>query len=83
MWSIIRSMRLKTSVTLSEDVVKKLDRAVRKGESRSRAIERILRETLTAEARRAADRRDLAVIDQNAEALNAEAEDVLTYQADR
>jgi metal-responsive CopG/Arc/MetJ family transcriptional regulator len=63
--------------------VKKLDRAVRKGESRSRAIERILRETLTAEARRAADRRDLAVIDQNAEALNAEAEDVLTYQADR
>ena len=75
-------MRLKTSVTLSEDVVKMLARAMQKGESRSRAVERILREALAAEARRAADRRDLALINDHADALNAEAEDVLTYQAD-
>jgi metal-responsive CopG/Arc/MetJ family transcriptional regulator len=76
-------MRLKTSVTLSEDTMKRLDRAMKKGESRSGAIERILRETLAAQARREADRRDLALINDHADALNGEAEDVLTYQAER
>jgi metal-responsive CopG/Arc/MetJ family transcriptional regulator len=75
-------MKLKTSVTLSEDVVKRLDRVKKRGESRSEAIERLLRESLAAEARRAADLRDLALINSNADALNAEAEDALTYQAD-
>ena len=75
-------MKLKTSVTLSEDIVKRLEHVARKGESRSQVIERLLKETLAAGARRAADQRDLAVINQNAAALNAEAEDVLTYQAE-
>ena len=75
-------MKLKTSVTLSEDIVKRLDRAARKGENRSQAIERLLRERLSAEARKATDLKDLALIDQHAAELNAEAEDVLTYQAD-
>jgi metal-responsive CopG/Arc/MetJ family transcriptional regulator len=75
-------MKLKTSVTLSEDVVKRLDRAKRRGESRSEAIERLLRESLHAEARRAADLRDLALINAHAEQLNAEADDALGYQAD-
>ncbi len=75
-------MKLKTSVTLSEDLVKRLDRIMKKGESRSQAIERLLKEALASEARRTADLRDLALINEHAEALNAEAEDVLTYQAD-
>lgn len=75
-------MKLKTSVTLSEDIVKGLDRAKRKGEKRSQAIERLLRESLATHARRAADLRDLALINDNAAELNAEAEDVLTYQSD-
>jgi metal-responsive CopG/Arc/MetJ family transcriptional regulator len=73
-------MKLKTSVTLSEDVVKRLDRATKKGESRSQAIERLLRESLYAEARRAADLRDLTLINKHAAQLNAEADDVLAYQ---
>lgn len=73
---------MKTSVTLSEDIVKRLDRVMKKGESRSQAIERLLNDSLAAEARKAADLRDLALINQHADALNAEAEDVLTYQAD-
>ena len=73
-------MKLKTSVTLSEDVVKKLDRATKKGESRSQAIERLLRESLDAEARRATDLRDLALINRHADQRNAEADDVLGYQ---
>ena len=75
-------MKLKTSVTLSEDVVKTLRSAARKGESRSETIERILREGLAARARQTADRRDLALFNRHAKALNAEAEDVLAYQAD-
>jgi metal-responsive CopG/Arc/MetJ family transcriptional regulator len=75
-------MKLKTSITLSEYVLKTIRRASRKGESRSETIERLLRETLAARARRAADERDLALINRHADRLNAEAEDVLDYQTD-
>jgi metal-responsive CopG/Arc/MetJ family transcriptional regulator len=75
-------MKVKTSITLSEDVVKRLDRAAKRGENRSQAIERLLRERLQADARKATDSRDLALIDQHAAELNAEAEDVLTYQTE-
>ena len=75
-------MKLKTSLTLSEDIVKMLGRAARKGESRSETVERLLREGLASRARRAADDKDLALINAHADRLNAEAEDVLGYQAD-
>lgn len=78
----IGSMKVKTSVTLSEDILKTIDRLARKGESRSEAIERLLRESLAEQARRAADLKELALINQHAERLNAETEDVLSYQAD-
>ena len=76
------SMKLKTSITLSEDILKTVRRAGRKGESRSETIERLLREGLAARARQTLDLRDLALINQHADALNAEAEDVLAYQGD-
>ena len=75
-------MKLKTSVTLSEDIMKTVKRAAGKGESRSETIERLVREGLAARARRAADAKDLALINKHADKLNAEAEDVLTYQVD-
>jgi len=75
-------MKWKTSVTLSEDIVKTIDAALRPGESRSQAIERLLREALVAATRLAADQRELSLINRHAEALNAEAADVLQYQAD-
>jgi metal-responsive CopG/Arc/MetJ family transcriptional regulator len=78
----ISRMKVKTSITLSEDVIKRLDRATRRGENRSQAIERLLRERLQAEARKATDSRDRALIDEHAAELNTEAEDVLTYQAE-
>ena len=76
------SMKVKTSITLSAPLLKTIDRTVRKGQSRSEVIERLLRESLVAGARRAADRRDLSLINDHADALNAEAEDVLGYQVD-
>jgi metal-responsive CopG/Arc/MetJ family transcriptional regulator len=75
-------MKLKTSVTLSEDLVKAIDGVARTGESRSQTIERVLRGGLAAAGRRAADRRELQLINQHAAELNAEAADVLTYQGD-
>jgi len=78
----VGSMKLKTSLTLSEDIVKSVRRAAKKGESRSQTIERLLREGLAGRARHAAGERDLALINEHADRLNAEAEDVLGYQAD-
>jgi metal-responsive CopG/Arc/MetJ family transcriptional regulator len=75
-------MKLKTSVTLSEDILKTIGRKARKGESRSETIERLLREALAARERREADARELALINEHAEQLNAEADDVLKYQVD-
>jgi metal-responsive CopG/Arc/MetJ family transcriptional regulator len=75
-------MKLKTSVTLEKEVVAAVERSARDGESRSETIERLLRLSLTAEARAKRDRRDRELINAHAEELNAEAIDVLAYQVD-
>ncbi len=73
-------MKVKTSVTLSEEILKSVARAGRKGESRSETLERLVREGLTARARHASDARELARINERADELNREALDVLEYQ---
>jgi metal-responsive CopG/Arc/MetJ family transcriptional regulator len=76
------SMKVKTSITLSEDVLKSVKRVSLKGESRSEAIERLLRERLVVRKRQAADQRDLEIINRHADRLNTDAGDVLDYQVD-
>ena len=75
-------MKVKTSVTLSEELVEAVDKITRKGESRSAVIERLLRQSFTQRARQTKDKRDLALINEHAEQLNEEAEDVLKYQVE-
>jgi Arc/MetJ-type ribon-helix-helix transcriptional regulator len=75
-------MKVKTSVTLSESIVRMVERAAGKGESRSQTIERLLTEVLARRAREAADNRDRDLINRYADELNAEAEDVLRYQVE-
>ena len=75
-------MKVKTSLTLSEDVLRGVKRLTARGESRSEAIERLLREAVASRRRRASDARDLSIINRHAAELNVEAEDVLSYQAD-
>ncbi len=75
-------MKQKTSVTLSADIVVALKRAARRGESRSSTVERLLRERLSEEAARERQAREVAQINRHADALNAEAVDVLAYQGD-
>lgn len=76
-------MKLKTSITLEGRVVAAVDAAALEGESRSQAIERLLRQSLAATKRAAVDSRDRELIDLHAEELNDEAMDVLGYQAEQ
>ncbi|MBI5949751.1 MAG: hypothetical protein HY875_16570 [Chloroflexi bacterium] len=73
-------MKVKTSVTLSEDLLRAIAR-VSGDESRSEFIE----DATWAEIRRRQcderDQRDIAIINANAAELNAEALEVLEFQA--
>ena len=75
-------MKRKTSITLSEDVLESIDQRTFEGESRSEAIERLLRESFALQARRTRDSKDLELINQHADQLNEEAEDVLRFQVE-
>ena len=73
-------MKLKTSITLDQEVVAAVEAIARSGESRSQVIERLLRQSLAARARSAMDERDRGIINAHADELNEEALDVLGYQ---
>ena len=73
-------MKIKTSITLSKDVLASIDRFAGPGDSRSAFIERILREYLRGRVRRVLYARNFARINKSAAKLNAEALDVLGYQ---
>jgi metal-responsive CopG/Arc/MetJ family transcriptional regulator len=79
---MIESMRVKTSVTIDERVLRGIDKARTRTRSRSRVIEDAAREFLARRARAARESRDLEILDGSADALNREMEDVLAYQAD-
>lgn len=70
-------MRVKTSITLPRDLLVRLDRVDR---NRSALLERAAESYLRELARRKRDRKDIEIIDRNADGLNREAADVLEYQ---
>ncbi len=74
-------MKEKTSITLSSDVLAKVDQLAGSKLSRSAFIERVLRIYLQDRARQKMHARDLERINASADRLNAEAEEVLAYQA--
>lgn len=75
-------MKLKTSVTLAQDVLAAIESVTHEGESRSQVIERLLRESFAARERAAIDERDCEIINRYANELNEEAIDVLGYQVE-
>jgi metal-responsive CopG/Arc/MetJ family transcriptional regulator len=74
-------MKTKTSITLSMSVLVEIDRLIGENTSRSAYIEKVLHDHLRDEARHALQLRDMELINANADVLNAEAEDALSYQA--
>jgi metal-responsive CopG/Arc/MetJ family transcriptional regulator len=73
-------MKEKTSVTLSKEVLSGIDRAAGSKQSRSAYIDTVLRHHLWEKAKAARDAREIELINQHADELNAEVEDVLRYQ---
>lgn len=70
-------MRVKTSITLPEELLKRLDRVEA---NRSAVLERAARAYLAHLERQERDRRDAEIIERNADRLNREALDTLEYQ---
>ena len=73
-------MKLKTSITISEDVLQAVDRLARRYKNRSEFIETAVRAFIGRLLREERDARDLEILNRNAERLNREAADVLEYQ---
>ena len=74
-------MKEKTSITLSKDVLARVDRLAGSKQSRSAFIERVLRKYFKNRRRASIHARDLELINQAADRLNREADEVLEYQA--
>jgi metal-responsive CopG/Arc/MetJ family transcriptional regulator len=70
-------VRLKTSITLPEELLKSIDQA---DQNRSAFIERASRAYLARLERAKREARDIEIINAHADRLNEEAMDVLEYQ---
>ena len=73
-------MKVKTSVTLSKEVVALIDKHAEGETNRSAFIELAVRTYLEILRQKERDRRDLRTINRLSEKLNKEAEEVLEYQ---
>jgi metal-responsive CopG/Arc/MetJ family transcriptional regulator len=72
-------MKVKASITLSEDLLRAVDELARSS-SRSEVIEHALRDFFAARTRAARDARDLEIMNARADAYNVETADLMTYQ---
>ena len=75
-------MKIKTSITLSQDLIEAVDRLAGRGMNRSAVIEQAVRYFVAGRAQRMRNARDLEILDKHAVRLNREASDVLSYQVD-
>ena len=75
-------MKVKTSITLSEDVLKAINRLIGRNGNRSRLGEEAIRRFLSENARMKLNENDLLILNRRASELNREALDVLQYQVD-
>jgi metal-responsive CopG/Arc/MetJ family transcriptional regulator len=75
-------MKVKASVTLSEDLMSQIDAQTTRFGNRSAFIEQVVRHFLAVEEQRNRDAQDLEIFNAHAESLNEEAADVLSFQVD-
>jgi len=73
-------MKIKTSITLSEDLVKAIDNLSGQSESRSEFIEMALWFFVKQMLQKNQELKDLEILNEQADYLNQEALDVLSYQ---
>jgi metal-responsive CopG/Arc/MetJ family transcriptional regulator len=77
---MICGMRVKTSITLSQELLRAMDRVLQGGQSRSDLIEKAVTSYIADATRRERDARELGILNKESRRLNAEAADVLSYQ---
>ena len=73
-------MKVKTSITLSKNLLKEIDAIISKSGNRSLFIEEAIKNYLTHKKRDLRNKNDLEIINRSADELNREANDVLSYQ---
>lgn len=73
-------MKIKTSITLSDELIKNIDEIFGRTQNRSKFIENVLRDFIKKQTKKKRDKKDLDILNSKADTLNKEAEDVLSYQ---
>ena len=74
-------MKVKTSITLSDYLLKTIDTMIGEYGNRSQIIEEALKQFISHKKRKIRDNKDLELINKNSDFLNKEAHDTLLYQA--
>ncbi len=75
-------MKIKTSITISDALIKQMDNYLGSSGNRSALIEQALREFLATKAQQVREAKDLEILNNRAKTLNNEANDVLSYQVE-
>jgi metal-responsive CopG/Arc/MetJ family transcriptional regulator len=75
-------MKIKTSITLSEEVLREIDQISGESRNRSAFIENAIQDYLKKRAKKISADRDLEILNRNSKRLNREAEDVLSFQVE-
>ncbi len=73
-------MKVKTSITISDYLIKEIDNIIKDSRNRSRFIEEAIKAYINIKRKNMRDKKDLDIINNSEKSLNAEAEDVLAYQ---
>lgn len=77
-----KETRIKTSVVLPKKLLVSVDKIKSKKQSRSKLIENLLNDFVTKEKRRELNKRDMKIINRNADKINEQALETLEYQVD-
>ena len=75
-------MRVRTSVTLPKDLLIKVDALAGKRHKRSAIVESALRDYVAKENGKKLNRRDIEIINKNADLINKQVEETLEFQAE-
>lgn len=72
----------KISVTLPQDLLKRVDEIVGKTRKRSKVIETALRDYVAKESSQKLNKRDIEIINANADLISKQVEETLEFQAE-
>jgi hypothetical protein len=75
-------MRVKTSISLSPQIIDEIDEIAGADKNRSRLIEQAIAEFIARHRRGQREARDLEILNRSANELNREMEDILEYQVE-